>query len=132
MLCVLPCRVDAAAAVRFLAVGSYDNSVRILNLEDGSQMRAVATQMVNVSVPRAGGGAPCVCVGVLFPCWGGVSGGWGWGGAAGLQGQGIFTVGMQQAPADVESGIEESDKCRADAQPMPVERETASGSTRIG
>lgn len=37
---------------KFLAVGSYDNSVRILNLEDGSQMRAVATQMVN-AVPES-------------------------------------------------------------------------------
>jgi hypothetical protein len=36
--------------VRFLAVGSYDNTVRVLSLEDGNQMRAVATQMVNVSV----------------------------------------------------------------------------------
>lgn len=35
---------------RFLAVGTYDSTVRVLSLEDGSQMRAVATQLVNVSV----------------------------------------------------------------------------------
>jgi hypothetical protein len=45
---VLRCAVLCRA--RFLAVGSYDNTVRVLSLEDGNQMRAVATQMVNVSV----------------------------------------------------------------------------------
>jgi hypothetical protein len=34
---------------RFLAVGGYDNTVRMLSLEDGTQLRAVATQAVNVS-----------------------------------------------------------------------------------
>lgn len=34
---------------RFLAVGGYDNTVRMLSLEDGTQLRPVATQAVNVS-----------------------------------------------------------------------------------
>lgn len=35
-------------AARFLAVGGYDNTVRMLSLEDGTQLRAVATQAVTV------------------------------------------------------------------------------------
>lgn len=34
---------------KFLAVGSFDQVVRVLSLEDGTQLRAVATQAVNVS-----------------------------------------------------------------------------------
>jgi splicing factor 3B subunit 3 len=34
---------------KFLAVGSFDQVVRVLSLEDGTQLRAVATQAVSVS-----------------------------------------------------------------------------------
>jgi hypothetical protein len=46
---VAVCRLFASSLLcRFLAVGGYDNIVRILSLEDGTQLRAVATQAVNV------------------------------------------------------------------------------------
>ena len=51
---------------KFLAVGSFDQTVRILSLEDGTQLRAVATQAVHVSEQRLklraraeGGGSWC-------------------------------------------------------------------------
>ena len=39
---------------RFLVVGGYDNTVRVYSLEDGTQLRGVSTQAVQVRV--------CVCV----------------------------------------------------------------------
>lgn len=49
MYCVLCCVSPPLPTpqknyARFLAVGSYDCTIRILSLEDGNQMRAVATQ----------------------------------------------------------------------------------------
>jgi hypothetical protein len=48
--CLSVTGVLAGWLCRFLAVGGYDNTVRMLSLEDGTQLRAVATQAVNVSV----------------------------------------------------------------------------------
>eukprot|EP00775_Hariotina_reticulata_P013008 gene13008-13137_t len=44
--------LPGALRCKFLAVGGYDNIVRILSLEDGTQLRAVATQAVN-AVPES-------------------------------------------------------------------------------
>ncbi|KAF6255086.1 CPSF A subunit region-domain-containing protein [Scenedesmus sp. NREL 46B-D3] len=44
--------LQGALRCRFLAVGGYDNTVRMLSLEDGTQLRPVATQGVN-AVPES-------------------------------------------------------------------------------
>ncbi|WIA12061.1 hypothetical protein OEZ85_012138 [Tetradesmus obliquus] len=44
--------LPGALRCRFLAVGGYDNTVRMLSLEDGTQLRPVATQAVN-AVPES-------------------------------------------------------------------------------
>jgi splicing factor 3B subunit 3 len=37
---------------RFLCVGGYDNTVRVFALEDGTQLRSVGTQAVQVGLGR--------------------------------------------------------------------------------
>eukprot|EP00878_Enallax_costatus_P010041 GHUV01010480.1.p1 GENE.GHUV01010480.1~~GHUV01010480.1.p1 ORF type:complete len:1094 (+),score=306.67 GHUV01010480.1:216-3497(+) len=44
--------LPGARRCKFLAVGGYDNTVRMLSLEDGTQLRPVATQAVN-AVPES-------------------------------------------------------------------------------
>jgi hypothetical protein len=60
---------------RFLAVGTYDCAIRILSLEDGNQMRAVATQSTHTTAgpvsttshaEAVGPDAACTCPGSLL------------------------------------------------------------------